>query len=224
MSVKNDKTFCIYIHTNKTNGKKYVGQTCQKPERRFANGKGYKRTPVFKDAIKKYGWDNFIHEVVVDGLSLEEANKLEEKLIKELKTLDRKYGYNLAYGGGNRKLCESAKKKIGDFWRGKKMPQSQKEAISKANKGKNIWSKGKYPSEETKQKMKKTHQINLLKRHSYNPYKPILCLDTGIFYNSVSEASEMLGIDKTAIYKSIKNQNRRARKMKFVYLEKGGVI
>ena len=40
--------FKVYIHTNKINGKRYIGQTCQPLERRFANGKGYKRTPVLE--------------------------------------------------------------------------------------------------------------------------------------------------------------------------------
>ena len=57
------KTYCVYVHTNKFNGKKYVGQTCQKPEVRFGkNGSGYVGSRVFYNAILKYGWDNFYHE------------------------------------------------------------------------------------------------------------------------------------------------------------------
>lgn len=37
-----NSTYCVYIHTNKINGKKYVGQTCQKPEYRWGkNGIDY---------------------------------------------------------------------------------------------------------------------------------------------------------------------------------------
>lgn len=35
----------VYIHTNKINGKKYVGVTCRDPKTRWANGAGYKRPP-----------------------------------------------------------------------------------------------------------------------------------------------------------------------------------
>lgn len=35
------QNFCIYLHKNKYNGKVYVGQTCQKPEKRWNYGYGY---------------------------------------------------------------------------------------------------------------------------------------------------------------------------------------
>ena len=43
----------IYKHTSPS-GKVYIGQTCQKPEHRWDNGKGYK-SGYFASAIKKYG-------------------------------------------------------------------------------------------------------------------------------------------------------------------------
>ena len=68
--------YLVYIHTNKLNGKKYVGQTCQRPEKRWNNGKGYKLETYFGKAIKKYGWDNFEHEIVAENLTKEETKKL----------------------------------------------------------------------------------------------------------------------------------------------------
>ena len=41
----------IYKHTNKINGKSYIGQTCQSPHLRWNNGKGYSRTFKFGKAI-----------------------------------------------------------------------------------------------------------------------------------------------------------------------------
>ena len=37
-----EKKWCVYMHTNKINGKKYVGITCKIPRKRWENGKGYK--------------------------------------------------------------------------------------------------------------------------------------------------------------------------------------
>ena len=47
-----EKTFCVYMHTNKINGKKYIGQTCQKPETRWGiGGKKYPHTQRARVAV-----------------------------------------------------------------------------------------------------------------------------------------------------------------------------
>lgn len=91
--------YCVYIHTNKANGKVYVGQTCQKPEKRWKGGSGYEKCPYFYHAIQKYGWDGFEHEVIASNLTLEEANKFEKILIEKLETTNSAFGYNLSAGG-----------------------------------------------------------------------------------------------------------------------------
>lgn len=52
-----DNRWCVYVHTSPS-GKKYVGVTSQYPNARWRNGKGYKSSPAFNNAIQKYGWDN----------------------------------------------------------------------------------------------------------------------------------------------------------------------
>lgn len=107
-------SYSVYVHTNKANGKMYVGQTCQKPERRWAKGEGYKFCTHFYNAIQKYGWDNFEHEVIASNLTLEEANNFEELLIKKLNTLDSAFGYNLRPGGRNSSFSEEHKNKLSE--------------------------------------------------------------------------------------------------------------
>ena len=96
---KEEKKWCVYIHTNLINGKKYIGITSQKPEVRWNYGYGYKKCPLFWNAICKYGWDNFEHEIVFDGLDYESACQKEKDLIFEYKSNNNKYGYNLTLGG-----------------------------------------------------------------------------------------------------------------------------
>ena len=89
----------VYVHINKSNGKRYVGITSQKVEYRWNYGKAYKHNPHFYAAINKYGWDGFEHIVLYDFLTADEAKDIERELISKWKTQDRKYGYNATAGG-----------------------------------------------------------------------------------------------------------------------------
>lgn len=92
------KEFIVYMHENKINHKKYIGITCQKPTQRWRGGKGYK-IGAFKNAIDKYGWNNFNHIVLYEHLTKEDACLKEQELIKQYNTMDNNYGYNLCEGG-----------------------------------------------------------------------------------------------------------------------------
>lgn len=95
------KKYIVYKHTNKINGKVYIGKTCQDPEVRYgSNGIGYRFCPYFYNAIIKYGWENFDHEILFADLSAEEANEKEIICIKQYNACDPEYGYNIR-GGGN---------------------------------------------------------------------------------------------------------------------------
>lgn len=88
----------VYKHTNKTNGKVYIGITKQAVERRWQNGHGYAGT-YFGKAIAKYGWDGFEHEVLFTGLTKEAACDMEQFLIVLYRSNDREHGYNVSIGG-----------------------------------------------------------------------------------------------------------------------------
>ena len=106
------RTYCVYLHTNKINGKKYFGITCLKPEKRWNNGNGYSvKQPRFYNAIQKYGWDNFTHEVLFEGLTKEQAASLEIKLIEEYNTTDISFGYNNTIGGEGHILYRTEEEK-----------------------------------------------------------------------------------------------------------------
>ena len=89
------KTYTVYEHVNKTNGKRYIGATSMKPEKRWGwRGTNYFHQP-FWDAIEEYGWDNFEHHILAEGLTREEAESTESRLIKEFDTTNPDFGYNV---------------------------------------------------------------------------------------------------------------------------------
>lgn len=159
MTEKNERKWCVYMHVNKINNKKYIGITSKKPEQRWKNGLGYQSSqPVFYNAIKKYGWDNFEHIVIEDNLTEKEAKLTEIKLIAKYKTNCRKYknppyGYNMTDGGDGtlgKKHSEEAKKKISAAATGRKASKETKIKLSKMRQGENNSFYGKHHSEETK--------------------------------------------------------------------------
>lgn len=129
------RTWKVYKHTA-PNGKVYIGVTHQKPESRWNSGKGYRSNTHFYNAICKYGWDNFGHEIVAEGLTETEAIKMETELIAKNNSANKQYGYNVALGGHNQ--SEESRKKIG--------ATRKERGIVPPNKGKR-W------SEETRKKI-----------------------------------------------------------------------
>lgn len=87
------------MHTSPS-GKVYIGITCKTPAGRWGpGGNGYQRQPYFWNAIQKYGWDNFKHEIILYGLTKEGACEKEKEYISKYKSDCPEHGYNLTSGG-----------------------------------------------------------------------------------------------------------------------------
>ena len=140
------RDYKIYVHTA-PNGKRYVGITRQKLNRRWRYGEGYKRCVYFYKAIKKYGWDNITHQVLVDGLTKSQAEALEKQFIERWNTRDKRFGYNSRSGGNaNSSLSAETIAKI-------KMAKR-----NKTPKGKDSPFYGKHPSDVTRMRMSQAKQ------------------------------------------------------------------
>lgn len=87
------------MHINKTNNKKYIGITSQKPEHRWGPNGCHYNSQYFAKAIKKYGWDGFDHIILCEGLEEDEAKEMEITLIAEYNANDSDFGYNCTIGG-----------------------------------------------------------------------------------------------------------------------------
>lgn len=128
--------YCVYCHTNKINGKRYVGITKQKPEKRWGNGHNYVKNPVFYNALKKYGWEEFSHEILYWGLSEKDAKDKEKHLISKWLLTDREHGYNMSPGGeGAGSISAETRLKISKAKKGQKLSDKSKKKMSLSRTG-----------------------------------------------------------------------------------------
>ena len=114
---KSNKEWVIYVHENLINHKVYVGQTCQFPYNdRWRSGKGYK-VGHFKNAIKKYGWENFSSKIIEKNiLSREQANKIEKYWIYRYRSILGKDNVYNDHDGGTGMTSEQSKKLSKKNW------------------------------------------------------------------------------------------------------------
>lgn len=121
MKTSVNKKYCVYMHINTINSKRYVGITSKIPEERWRNGNGYKSNKHFYNAILKYGWNNFQHIIVKNNIEMEEACQLEKELIKKYHSNNTNFGYNICDGGETNILPKSSLEKISKKNLGRKM-------------------------------------------------------------------------------------------------------
>lgn len=233
--------YCVYMHIT-PNNKRYVGITGQSPKLRWKNGYGYASSPHFYNAILKYGWDNIEHIILATDLSLSDACNMEKELIAKYDLTNREKGYNECAGGEwtngyhiseerrnqlkSQIISDEQRKKISNT-----VKRRWKEGAyenSNHNKNKVAWNKGltkddpriaKYVhkkgefhhSEATKKKLSLTHKG----KPAHNRRK-IVCVETGVVYNSISEARQLTGI--TTIACALSRGTNKAGKLHWRYL------
>lgn len=161
---------CIYIATNKYNGRVYVGKT---EGTLAARRKGHERdarigsTFYFHRAIRKYGVDGFDWRVLLE-VDNEDLSEVEKFQIKRFRSKPAGT-YNLADGGTGGATrrgvehSEASKEKIRTAHRGKTLTAEHREAIGRSGKGRAVSQelrehlrrlfKGREVSQETKDKI-----------------------------------------------------------------------
>lgn len=107
MEKPNDVYGYIYKITNKNNGKCYIGQTIKNPKIRWIEHLSKSKRPdlyktKFLSALRKYGKDGFIWEIIDESDTEENLNNLEMEYIKQFNSVD--FGYNILEGGFNAPL------------------------------------------------------------------------------------------------------------------------
>lgn len=158
----------LYYHLSPS-GKYYIGQTFRKSvELRWRDGlSSYQHNKYLIAAIKKYGWENFKHEVIFTLESddkeyiQDRLNQLEIEYIKKFNSLVPN-GYNLHTGGRN--LCErthtpEVRAKISAALKGREISPEQREHNRQLMYG-NTRAKGHTMTEASKQKARETRKKN----------------------------------------------------------------
>lgn len=228
------RTYTVYKHTSPS-GKVYIGITNQPDiNRRWQNGSGYRNQKRFYRAIQKYGWSNMKHEILQNGLSKEEAERMEIALIKQYRANDQQYGYNIENGGN----ClgthsEETRKKIGDSQRGEKNHAWGKPSPRRGTKatpehieknrlshlGKPGWNKGKKMSEEQKKKLKGLKRsAESCKKISEAKSKAVMCIETKAVFESCKQAAETLGINRGSISNAARGKTKTAGGLRWKYV------
>lgn len=225
------KTYVVYAHKNKINNKMYIGITGNSPEKRWDNGNGY-RGQIFFEDIKKYGWENFEHKILIWGLTLEQANKWEKKLIEHYNCLYPN-GYNNKGGGGaSGFLTNLTKQKLSKIFKGCKNPKISI-SLKRYYKTHDGTMKGKKFDEKSKYKMsiaklgkpsiKKGIKLNkeqLKKLRTDNKHcRKIICLNNLTVYISQTRASEELNISNKHIGDVCKGRRPHTYNYRFMYYD-----
>lgn len=224
--------YTVYRHTA-PNGKMYVGITKHNVKRRWDCGRGYRKQPLFFNAINKYGWENFKHEILLEGLTKEQACLAEQIFIFYWGLNNRDNGYNLESGGiKNTKLSEETKREISKKQVGRKASEETKKRMSQAQK--EVWANEEYKkfmsSIRQGRKFSEEHKRNLSEAH--NKYKkPVFQIDqeTGnviAYFDSIVSAGKALGINnprKSKIGDCCKNKRKTAHGFKWAYADRGDV-
>ena len=103
-------TYIVYKHTNIINNKSYIGITRygDNPNRRWKNGYGYIENDKFFQDIIQFGWNNFTHEILKNGLDELSALKYEQYYIEQYNSIEN--GYNNVSSSGS--LSQESRDKI----------------------------------------------------------------------------------------------------------------
>lgn len=193
VNINQDKQrpYTVYMHIC-PNGKKYIGVTKCKLNKRFGKGRGYESNIHFASAINKYGWENIEHAILFMRLTREEAEQKEIEMIKRFRSCDRRYGYNIESGGMlNKEVSDETREKLRKASSGKHPTAETRKKMSESHSGTKCHFYGTTVSEEDKQKLRELRSKKVIKMdHDGNIIAE---------YPSMKEAAKAHGVTRQAI-------------------------
>lgn len=236
-----DKRWTVYKHVA-PNGKAYIGITCNKLQYRWGpegknyliidGGRGY-RHPIFANAILKYGWNNFTHEIILENISRSEAIYTEKYLVRWYKI--HNISYNATDGGDGtvglkltKEQCQKVSKRMKEWHKNHSSPMLGRHHTKEAKENISINHRH-FQTAETREKIssiqmgKKFPQWrkSLLSDAHAKERIPVVQLTKDnqyvATYNSIMDAQRATGIYNALIAQAIK---RRCSAKGFKWLNK----
>ena len=168
----------IYVTVNMINGKRYIGQHKCSDEKDSYLGSG----KILKEAIQKYGKENFHRYTLYRAETEEELDKKEIEFISAFRATENEKYYNINEGGNANRMCGQNNPMYGksgplapSYGRhmseeqieqmrvrmtgeknpmyGKHLSEEQRKRISENQSGERHWNYGKHWSDEVKVKI-----------------------------------------------------------------------
>ena len=129
---ENERLWSVYCHTSPSN-KVYIGIAKDVKHRWRGDGSGYKGSNRIYNAIKKYGWDNFRHDIIATDLTRKEACEMEIDLINKYNSTDENFGYNLKGGGQSGSLSPESIEKLRQSLKGHPVSEKARNALAESH-------------------------------------------------------------------------------------------
>lgn len=223
----------VYEIVNLINNKRYVGSSKDLKTRRANHFSGRRSNPHMQWAMKKYGIENFVFNVL-EYVQEEDLLRVEQFYIDTLNP-----EYNICRVAGSRlgaSMSEEAKAKISKAVKERVISDETRERLRQANLGKKA-------SEETRKKLSEAHTGVKLseehkrrigdahrgKKHSDESKSKmaanrstckVLCLTNNTLYESVKHAAISLNINLMSIYYAFRKADKSIHGYVFERIEK----
>lgn len=208
--------FTVYKITNKFNGKFYIGITgkgaLNRWKRHVYSAKSKCKHGRLPAAILKYGKDGFMVETLEVYATADEAKEAEIRLIKALSP-----EYNCTLGGDgtsghvlSMEQREKARQRMlgSKLNLGRRWSEAQKFQMSLKLQGR----KAPNPTE-----LMQKNRAEICRKRALATRKKVICLTTGVHYDSIAEAASAHGLCKTTVSAICRNKRKAAYGIKFQF-------
>ena len=209
-------SYTVYRHTC-PEGKVYIGITARNPKKRFSSGYGH--NVYMREALAKYGWDGFKTEILRTGLTRQEAEAEEVRLIAEHRSTDRRFGYNMESGGsGPGRMGKEARRTLSERMKGDGNPTRK---YGHPMQGKHHTAESRLRmsiSAHTRTRRETTDEMRANMRAA-QVTRPVRETGSGREYNGIHEAAEATGLTATKICAVCKGKRKSTGGLHFEYIE-----